>query len=127
VIPTDDLVCHESLCQNYGAPADPEVCEADHFRPANGPYRDGRVWVLTDKCLTCIFRPGNLMHLHPGDRDAMVAKCVRQQAPIPCHKTLDGPRSVCRGFYDVHRQDIIPLVLAEAMGLIEFDEPPTKE
>jgi hypothetical protein len=127
VIPTDDLVCNDGLCGNFGQPADPQTCDRSHFRPANGPWRDGRLWVLTDKCGTCIFRPGNLMHLAPGDRDRMVDACIERQSPIVCHQTLDGPRSVCRGFYDLHRQDIVPLVLAEAMNLIEFDLPPAED
>jgi hypothetical protein len=123
--PANDLVCNDGLCSNFGQPADPEQCNRSHFKPANGPFRDGKLWVLDDKCSTCIFRPGNLMDLIPGARDDMVEVCITRQAPIPCHQTLDGPRSVCRGFYDVHRQDITPLLLAEAMGLIEFDHPPT--
>lgn len=31
-----------------------------------GPSRDGAVWVMSEKCATCIFRPGNLMHLNDG-------------------------------------------------------------
>ena len=124
MIPAHDLVCTDSFCCNYGNPADPELCEPDHFREPNGPWRDGRMHVLAGKCPTCIFRPGNRMGLAETTVDNMVASCVQRQASIPCHVTLDGPRSICRGFWDVHRDKIVPLVLAEAMGLIEFDELP---
>lgn len=122
MIPAHDLVCNDISCGSFGEPADLETCDRSHFKPANGPFRDGKVWVLVEKCSTCIFRPDNLMDLGPGVRDQMVATCKQRQAPVSCHKTLDGPRSVCRGFYDVHRDDILPLSLANAMGLIEFNE-----
>lgn len=126
MIGAHDLICQDSACDNFGNLADAEVCEADHFHDPEGPFRDGKLWVLDDKCPTCIFRPGNLMDLDPETRDEMVAQAVRRQSTINCHSTLDGPRSVCRGFYDVHRHEIFPLRLAAAMDLIEF-EAPTKE
>ena len=66
--------------------------------------------VLNEQCATCIFRPGNLMHLRPGRVKQMVAECQRRDTFIPCHEhmshvgeddevvTADSP--VCRGFYD---------------------------
>jgi hypothetical protein len=124
VIPAGDLVCRDEHCDNFGYPGE-DICTPEHFPESNGPFRDGRLWVLDDKCSDCIFRPGNLMHLDPGIRDDMVAQCLQRQAPIPCHQTLAGPRSVCRGFYDVHQGDILPIKLAQAMGIVEFDQPPT--
>ncbi len=92
--------------------------------PPNGPWRDGALWVLDGKCKTCIFRPGNLMKLAPGRVESMVEACVRENTIIPCHKTLDGPRSVCRGLYDVHYGKIAVLQVADRLGLIKFDSPP---
>ena len=91
---------------------------------ADGPWRDGRLWVLNRKCDTCVFRPGNLLQLLPGSLDGMVADCIEQDTVIPCHETLDGPRSVCRGLYDVHRADIVILRLAGFLGVFAFDDPP---
>jgi hypothetical protein len=120
----DDLICQEATCINYQEPGTQDTCSEGHFRSPNGPWRDGRVWVLAVKCSTCIFRPGNKMHLNAGRVDAMVQECLEQQSVIPCHQTLDGPRSTCRGFWDLYHQDIVPLVLAQAMDLVEYDEPP---
>ena len=89
---------------------------------AEGPWRDGRLWVLDRKCGTCIFRPGNPMHLRPGRVEGMVAECIEQDTVISCHKTLHGPKSICRGVYDVHRGDIVVLRLAVALNVIAFDE-----
>lgn len=85
-----------------------------------GPWRDGKVHVLAVKCSTCIFRPGNLMHLRPGRRDSMVQECIDQNSAIPCHETLDDKRAICRGFYDVHAPDIFVLRMARGMDVIEF-------
>lgn len=103
-----------------------EVWDPDE-EPPNGPWRDGKLWVLTRKCDTCIFRPGNLMSLKDGRVDAMVSDCIQQDVIIPCHSTLDGPRSVCRGLYDVHRDDITVMQLAERLEVFAFDDPPAKE
>jgi hypothetical protein len=73
--------------------------------------------VLKEQCATCIFRPGNLMHLQKGRVKEMVAQCKAQDTHIPCHEhmeyvhewadedadadyetTPDSP--VCRGFYN---------------------------
>lgn len=105
---------YASWCDNCG-----ELLE-----PVDGPFRDGKIWVLTSKCGTCIFRPGNKMHLQDGRVADMVRACVDENRVIPCHKTLDGPRSVCRGLYDLHRGDIFALRLAAAMNVLAFDEPP---
>lgn len=90
----------------------------------HGPWRAGKVWVLTRKCDTCIFRPANLMNLMPGRLDAMVDTCVRNNRIIACHETLDGPRSVCRGLWDVHYHDIGTLQIADRLGHVAFDDPP---
>ena len=83
-----------------------------------GPCRDGTVHVLSEKCATCIFRPGNLMRLQRGRVAQMVRAAQRQQSAIICHDTVDGNRAVCRGFYDQHAT--APLQIAERMSLIEF-------
>lgn len=104
----------------------------------DGPYYDGKVHVLSRKCDTCIFRPGNLMHLGEGRREQMVAESVTErgageeglplQGVIACHDTIhrdDGVRRViCRGFYDVHGTQVILLRLAVLKGVIEFVDPP---
>lgn len=51
---------------------------------------NGRVHVSKTQCKTCIFRPGNLMHLEPGRVESMVADATRNQGQITCHSTLDN-------------------------------------
>ena len=80
-------------------------------------FRDGRVHVQSRMCSTCIFRPGNLMHLRPGRVDQMVAD-AGDDGCIPCHKNLTGHgAAVCRGFYDRRRNQV--LQVAERLGVIE--------
>jgi hypothetical protein len=85
---------------------------------------DGEViHVMEAKCSTCIYRPGNLMHLQPGRKDAMEAEAIRDQGVIPCHKTIHGSRkqqAVCRGFFDVAKRETL-LQAAERLGIIQFD------
>jgi hypothetical protein len=88
----------------------------------NNTFRDGKVHVMADKCPTCIFRPGNLMHLNRGRVKDMVGTATSDQAgSITCHSTLDTDKqAVCRGFYDRHATPV--LQLAEAMGVVEFQD-----
>lgn len=80
-----------------------------------------KVHVQRAQCSTCIFRPGNLMHLHEGRVEEMVAECEQTGGVIPCHKTTHGRRkqeSVCRGFFDLRIN--VSLRLAVAMDVIEW-------
>lgn len=86
-------------------------------------YRDGKVHVCKKMCSTCIFRPGNLMHLEDGRVEQMVESSTKDESAIICHKTLDQPdQAVCRGFWDKHRSETAPLRAAEALGVVEFVE-----
>ena len=81
-------------------------------------FVDGKVHVRRSKCDTCIFRPGNLMHLEEGRVENMVEDCGDDGA-IPCHKHLDeGVTPVCHGFWSQHRNQV--LQLAERLGVVEF-------
>lgn len=57
------------------------------------------VRVCEHRCATCIFRPGNLMHLTPGRVASMVKKAVSNEGHIVCHKTLGTETpAICAGF-----------------------------
>lgn len=81
-------------------------------------FRDGRLWVQERKCDTCIFRPGNLMHLDPGRCQETTAEAIREGGVIPCHKTLGGDEAVCRGFFDVAKHEVAGLSVAERLGIM---------
>lgn len=54
-------------------------------------------------CPTCIFRPGNPMHLEPGRVKGMVEECRQEDSYIVCHDTLGGRQrdeAMCRGYLD---------------------------
>lgn len=95
-------------------------------RDVNGPFRDNKLWVLSRKCSTCIFRPGNLMHLQDGAVEKMVEDCITENRILSCHQTLDDARSVCRGLFDQHAADITVIRLAKAFDIVAFDDPPEK-
>jgi hypothetical protein len=75
------------------------------------------VRVMAERCSTCIFHPGNRMHLQPGRVRQMLADVRRKDGCIPCHETLDDDvQAVCRGQYDVLQT--APLQIAERLGYI---------
>lgn len=90
-----------------------------------GPYRDGAVWVLEDRCGTCIFRPGNLMMLEAGRVKGMVTEAVGNGSVIPCHSTLgsDLP-AICRGYWDGYAEEVPVLRLAQALEMVRVEPVP---
>lgn len=85
-------------------------------------YVNGKVNVCVRKCDTCIFRPGNLMHLEPGRVEGMIERADRNESCIPCHHTLDqGQQAVCKGYFV--RNSSMSLRVARMMDLIRYVEP----
>ncbi|MBK3624329.1 hypothetical protein JHN59_05635 [Streptomyces sp. MBT49] len=57
------------------------------------------VRVCTEKCTTCIFRPGNLMDLTPGRLAQMIRDAIANEGHIVCHSTLGTDASaICAGY-----------------------------
>jgi hypothetical protein len=99
----------------------------------------GGVLVLDRMCSTCIFRPGNLMHLSPGRVKSMVDstrpsrdhRSQPQASHITCHATLHTPGvhpAMCRGFYDLPDSPSRPrpqmLQVMDRVGGFRFVPPP---
>lgn len=86
--------------------------------------------ILDAQCETCIFRPGNKMHLKKGRVAQMVRDCTRDQSFITCHETMvyDDPDAgdptasgpMCRGFFDNHGHVSQMVRIAERLGMLEF-------
>jgi hypothetical protein len=88
---------------------------------SDGPLTMQGLRVCAHECATCVFRSGNLMHLQPGRLRDMVDTSIAQDGAIVCHKTLDGHRAVCRGFWDRHHRDTLLCRLGSLLGLLESD------
>lgn len=87
-------------------------------------FRDGRVHVVSKKCSTCIFRPGNLMGLRAGRVKGMVEESIESGGVITCHKTLGtDANAICRGYYDSYGEVIPVLKIAAELDMIDEDEP----
>lgn len=87
----------------------------------DGPLTPAGLRVCREECSTCVFRPGNLMSLQPGRLRGMIRDSLRNDSFIPCHKTLDGERAVCRGFYDRHSHASLGCRLGAFVGIIEHE------
>lgn len=89
-----------------------------------------KLHVMSDRCSTCIFRPGNLMMLEPGRVAEMVREAKANESVIPCHQTILGQRdqqAVCNGYFEAHGSAVASIRLAVAMGIIQYDAPSEKE
>lgn len=97
------------------------------------PYRDGYVHVMADKCSTCVFRPGNLMHLEPGRLQSMAADVQETGIPFSCHQTLPyssqkyldhyGGAALCAGAVEAYGDWSPILRLAAAKDVIAYVHP----
>lgn len=103
-----------------GCGEQPQLSVADH--------QQRKTRVLARQCTTCIFSPGNQMHLAPGQLANMVRQARRDESYIVCHDTLpygdhpQMPPAICRGFFD--RYDTQALQIARRLwGFIEVDPP----
>lgn len=83
-------------------------------------FRNGLVHVKESMCATCIFRPGNLMHLEEGRCEEMVAEAIEEDSAIICHETLYGSQAVCQGFFKLHAT--APLQIAGRLNKIKLVE-----
>jgi hypothetical protein len=89
----------------------------------------GKTRLLSRQCATCIFRPGNLMHLSPGRLRQMVTEARGDAGYIICHSTLPYadspiPPAICRGFADRYTTWQLQ-VIERLWGFIEVDPPPS--
>lgn len=76
--------------------------------------------IMADQCSTCIFRPGNPMHLTPGRVRGMVEDVVRDDSFTQCHQTLGckpGEGALCAGMTDRHAGQLVRIF--ERLGFIE--------
>ena len=93
--------------------------------PATGLSR-----LLSERCSTCILRPGDKMHLGPEQTAAFVRRVLAEGTYVVCHQTLtygDNPDfgpAICRGFFDAFAGRSPALRLLRAFSrLIEVDPP----
>ncbi len=95
------------------------------------PYRDGALHVVAERCSTCMFRTGNLMHLQEGRLADLVKSNLDAKAALVCHQTLEyGDRpdvgeALCRGFVDSYGDRVPAVRLATALGITCQVEMPT--
>lgn len=89
-------------------------------QPLNRPvFRHGQVHVNAEQCATCVYRPGNLMHLKPGALQAIIMENLERNTVLICHENMDtNEPGTCRGFYESHLSPI--LALAAGFGCLAF-------
>lgn len=90
--------------------------------------------LLASQCATCIYLPGNPMHLPAGRLRQMTQDALREGCQgVICHDTLSyganpgiGP-ALCRGFYDAFgpRNNFIRIM--ERLGGFDEVDPPDHE
>lgn len=109
---------------------DPRMTGGGVFEPEGGMA----VWVQAAKCATCIFWPGNRMHLNAGRVKSMLETSIAGEGHITCHDTLlySQPTrlrpAVCRGYFDhpVANERSLALRTGRAFASIHYQVPSRK-
>lgn len=97
------------------------------------PYRGAKVHIMSEKCSTCVFHPGNLMHLPPGRLKELTDHVQETGVPFSCHQTLpyagadhrehyEGA-ALCAGAVETYGAESIPVRTAYALGAVEHVDP----
>lgn len=85
---------------------------------------------MAERCPTCIFRPGNRMHLREGRLAEVVAANRRTSTALICHLTTFGAAPelgevVCRGYFDAYGEETASIsVILRLFGPDAFEEVP---
>jgi hypothetical protein len=86
--------------------------------------------MLSEKCGTCILRPGDPMHLGPERTAAFIRQVLDAGSYVVCHDTLTygdfpgyGP-AICRGFFDSYRSRSRALLILQAGRRLTEVPPP---
>ncbi|MFG1888102.1 hypothetical protein ACGFIR_09560 [Micromonospora sp. NPDC049051] len=88
----------------------------------------GKSRLLSRQCSTCIFAPGNRMHLSAGRLRDLVTEARHRESFIVCHDTLphylypEASPAICRGFADRYRTQALQLI-ERLFGFVEVDPP----
>lgn len=88
--------------------------------------------LLSRKCGTCVFRPGNLMDLGTGRLKDLVDQAMGKRGFVVCHDTLphgqfpDAKPAICRGFFEGYTTDGLQLI-ERLFGFVEVDPPCDEE
>ncbi|MGH3737563.1 MAG: hypothetical protein ACRDT6_18435 [Micromonosporaceae bacterium] len=88
----------------------------------------GKSRLLSRQCDTCIYRPGNPMHLATGQLNKITTEARRDGAFAVCHDTLpygkhpDARPAICRGFHDRYSTTSLQL-MQRLWGFAEVDPP----
>lgn len=87
--------------------------------------------LLNDQCASCVFRPGNLMHLRPGRLKLLIAENTGPTAHgLVCHETLSYgghpgfTPAFCRGFYTKYGHLANYIRICERLGGFTEIDPP---
>ena len=103
---------------------------APDWRPDITDPPTGLSRLLSERCPTCILRPGDPMHLGPERTAAFLRQVLAAGSYVVCHDTLSygdfpdyGP-AICRGFFDRYRDRTPALLILQAGRRLTEVPPP---
>ena len=112
-------------------PEDPDDGgDAPDWRQDISDAATGLSRLLSERCGTCILRPGDPMHLGPEQTATFIRQVLAAGSYVVCHQTLTygdhpdyGP-AICRGFFDSYRDRSRDLLVLQAGRRLTEIPPP---
>jgi hypothetical protein len=94
----------------------------------------GKPRLMREMCATCVFRPGNPMHLRPGRLKQLIQSNTGPEAHgLICHKTLsysENPHfgaAFCYGFFEKYGDLANFIRICKRLGGFTLVDPPGKD
>ena len=83
--------------------------------------------VFNSKCQNCLFKQDRIVS--PERAKEIITECIDQNTHFICHCStmLNSGNVCCRGFYDIHGDEIQKIQIAKRLNLVESVELPETE
>lgn len=86
----------------------------------------GKPLLFAEKCATCVFRPGNPMHLAEGRLADLTEQNRKTGSMLICHTTTYGQAGrevMCRGYWDAYASSsVVPQMMERLFGPEWYEE-----
>ena len=83
--------------------------------------------VIKSRCQNCLFEKDRIVS--PERAKEIIKECISAETHFICHCStmLNSGNVCCRGFYDIHGDEIRKIQIAKKLNLLEFVELPETE
>lgn len=75
--------------------------------------------VRSERCDQCLFGPNKI--IDDEAKADVIEKCIKAEVWFVCHKSTQvGEMICCKGYWDIYKNDVVSLRVAQMYGQYEF-------